>query len=87
MKINPAKKNIDDFVFEDFMLEGYDLGFANLLVEKLLQDKDVGFAAVEYAHPTQQTLQESLDPRFIAKRLSQLYIISRAVDAAVREST
>lgn len=24
MKINPAKKNIDDFVFEDFTLEGYD---------------------------------------------------------------
>jgi thymidylate synthase len=24
MKINPAKKNIDDFVFEDFSLEGYD---------------------------------------------------------------
>lgn len=37
------------------MLEGYDLGFANLLVEKLLQDKDVGFAAVEYAHPTRRT--------------------------------
>ncbi|MEM4254818.1 MAG: RpoL/Rpb11 RNA polymerase subunit family protein [Candidatus Norongarragalinales archaeon] len=37
------------------LLEGYDLGFANLLVEKLLQDKAVGFAAVEYAHPTQRT--------------------------------
>jgi len=24
MKINPEKKNIDDFVFEDFTLEGYD---------------------------------------------------------------
>jgi thymidylate synthase len=24
MKINPTKKNIDDFVFEDFTLEGYD---------------------------------------------------------------
>jgi thymidylate synthase len=24
MKINPAKKNIDDFMFEDFTLEGYD---------------------------------------------------------------
>jgi len=24
MKINPKKKNIDDFVFEDFTLEGYD---------------------------------------------------------------
>jgi thymidylate synthase len=24
MKINPAKKNIDDFTFEDFTLEGYD---------------------------------------------------------------
>lgn len=24
MKLNPAKKNIDDFVFEDFTLEGYD---------------------------------------------------------------
>lgn len=24
MKLNPAKKNIDDFVYEDFTLEGYD---------------------------------------------------------------
>lgn len=24
MKLNPSKKNIDDFVFEDFTLEGYD---------------------------------------------------------------
>jgi thymidylate synthase len=24
MKINPARKNIDDFVFEDFTIENYD---------------------------------------------------------------
>ena len=24
MKLNPNKKNIDDFVFDDFTLEGYD---------------------------------------------------------------
>ena len=24
MKINPEKKNIDDFAFDDFALEGYD---------------------------------------------------------------
>jgi len=57
------------------------------LVEAIADGNRVLDVPVEYAHPTQQTLQESLDPRFIAKRLSQLYIISRAVDAAVREST
>ena len=24
MKLNPERKNIEDFVFEDFVLEGYD---------------------------------------------------------------
>jgi thymidylate synthase len=24
LTLNPAKKNIDDFVYEDFILEGYD---------------------------------------------------------------
>ncbi|MFH1780191.1 MAG: RpoL/Rpb11 RNA polymerase subunit family protein [Candidatus Micrarchaeota archaeon] len=33
-------------------LEGFDLGFANYLVEKLLQDKEVDFAAADYDHPT-----------------------------------
>ena len=36
-------------------LEGCDLGYANLLVEKLLEDKNVDFAAVDYVHPTQRT--------------------------------
>lgn len=36
------------------LLEDYDLGYVNLVVEKLLQDKDVGFAAVDYLHPTQR---------------------------------
>ncbi|HIH20062.1 TPA: hypothetical protein HA244_02230 [Candidatus Micrarchaeota archaeon] len=37
------------------LLEGADLGYANLLVEKLLEDKGVSFAAAEYVHPTQCT--------------------------------
>lgn len=53
------KKGLEFLVDEkgeiSVLLEGYDLGFGNLLVEKLLQDKDVGFAAVEYLHPTQRT--------------------------------
>ena len=36
-------------------LDGVDLGYANLLVEKLLEDKDVSFAAVDYIHPTKRT--------------------------------
>ncbi len=53
------KKKLEFLVEEkgemSVLLEGYDLGFANLLVEKLIQDKSVGFAAVDYVHPNQRT--------------------------------
>jgi len=32
-------------------LDGMDLGFANWLVARLLEDKDVSFAAADYDHP------------------------------------
>ncbi len=35
----------------DVKLVGEDLGFANAIVEKLLQSKSVSFAAAEYDHP------------------------------------
>ncbi len=55
------------------------------LIEAIADGNRVLDVPVEYTHPTQQILQESLDPHFIAKRLSQLYFISRAVAAAVKE--
>ncbi|MFH0922656.1 MAG: RpoL/Rpb11 RNA polymerase subunit family protein [Candidatus Micrarchaeota archaeon] len=36
------------------LAEGLDQGLANLIVEKLLEDKDVEFAASDYDHPTQR---------------------------------
>ncbi|MFH1056324.1 MAG: RpoL/Rpb11 RNA polymerase subunit family protein [Candidatus Micrarchaeota archaeon] len=39
----------------EVLLEGHDVGLANLLVEKLLEDKSVDFAAVDYVHPTLRT--------------------------------
>lgn len=32
-------------------LDGMDLGFANWLVARLLEEKDVSFAAADYDHP------------------------------------
>jgi DNA-directed RNA polymerase subunit L len=32
-------------------LDGMDLGFANWIVARLLEDKDVSFAAADYDHP------------------------------------
>ena len=49
-----AKFILDDKGEAHVLLEGCDLGYANLLVEKLLGDKNVDFAAVDYVHPTQR---------------------------------
>ena len=46
---------VDDKDYAEVLLHDIDLGFANLLVEKLLEDKAVGFAAVDYVHPTRRT--------------------------------
>ncbi len=46
MKILVSKKN--ECVVS---LDGMDLGFANWLVARLLEDKDVSFAAADYDHP------------------------------------
>ncbi|MFH0835851.1 MAG: RpoL/Rpb11 RNA polymerase subunit family protein [Candidatus Micrarchaeota archaeon] len=35
-----------------FSLQGIDLGLASVLVDKLLEDKSVSFASVDYDHPT-----------------------------------
>jgi DNA-directed RNA polymerase subunit L len=35
-----------------FALEGFDLGLASAIVDKLLEDKSVSFASADYDHPT-----------------------------------
>jgi DNA-directed RNA polymerase subunit L len=42
-------KDEDDYL--EIMLMNEDLGFANLIVEKLLSIKHVNFAAAQYEHP------------------------------------
>ena len=46
---------VDDKDYAEIVLHGVDLGFANLLVEKLLEGKSVGFASADYLHPTKRT--------------------------------
>ncbi len=41
----------DEKDYLEVLLEKEDVGFTNLLVEKLLKDKDVTFAASAYDHP------------------------------------
>ncbi len=55
------------------------------LVEAMSEGNRVVGVPVDYTHPAEQTMQESLDPQFIRKRLGQLYGISRAVRDAARE--
>ncbi len=60
-----AKEGSDALVKVEFLvdgkgelaakLEGCDLGLANLIVERLVEDKSVEFAAVDYDHPTRRT--------------------------------
>lgn len=61
------------------VLHDCDLGLANLIVEKLLEDKSVGFAAVDYAHPTQRT------PVLKVKGKNPKKSVATAVDAAIEE--
>lgn len=55
---SPAKElvNVEFLVDEkgdlSVKLGGCDVGLANLIVARILDDKSVGFAAVEYDHPT-----------------------------------
>ncbi|NUN11454.1 hypothetical protein HUU53_02315 [Candidatus Micrarchaeota archaeon] len=49
MKIKILVDEKDEF---QVLMQGSDLGFANYLVEKVLEDKDVSFAASDYDHPT-----------------------------------
>jgi DNA-directed RNA polymerase subunit L len=48
LKIEVLNSEKDRF---DVLLHGEDLGFANMIVEKLLESKSVSFAAAEYDHP------------------------------------
>lgn len=41
----------DEKEYLEIFLEGEDVGFTNLVAEKLLLDKDVDFAASAYDHP------------------------------------
>ncbi|MBU1197752.1 DNA-directed RNA polymerase subunit L [Candidatus Micrarchaeota archaeon] len=49
MKSASVIKDEKDYL--EFVLEQEDVGFTNLLVEKLLQNSDVTFAASSYDHP------------------------------------
>lgn len=60
-------------------LHDCDLGMANLVVEKLMEDKSVGFAAVDYAHPTQRT------PVLRVKGKNPKKSVANAIDAALKE--
>ena|SRR3989338_3390716 len=50
-----AKYAVEEKDQVQVLMEGFDLGYANLLVEKLLEDKGVDFASADYVHPTQRT--------------------------------
>ncbi|MFH1257609.1 MAG: RpoL/Rpb11 RNA polymerase subunit family protein [Candidatus Micrarchaeota archaeon] len=41
----------DEDEYLELMITGEDMGFANLVVEKLLESKSVTFAASSYEHP------------------------------------
>ena len=49
--MNSIKVLADEKDYLEVMLENEDVGFSNLLVEKLLKEKDVTFAASAYDHP------------------------------------
>ena len=49
--MNSIKVVADEKDYLELHLEREDVGFTNLLVEKLLKDKDVSFAASAYDHP------------------------------------
>lgn len=51
------------------LLEGYDVGFANYVVEKLLAEKDVTFAAADYDHPTSRNPVLTLKAASAKKKL------------------
>ncbi len=74
MKILVSKKN--EFVAS---LDGMDLGFANWLVAKLLEDKDVSFASADYDHPL------SANPVLKVKAEDAKKSLIEALDAAKKQ--
>ncbi len=49
--MNSIKIVADEKDYLELFLEGEDVGFTNLLAEKLLKDKEVLFASSAYDHP------------------------------------
>ena len=49
--MNSLKVAADEKDYLELFLESEDVGFTNLLAEKLLSDKDVSFASSAYDHP------------------------------------
>ncbi|MEM0475909.1 MAG: RpoL/Rpb11 RNA polymerase subunit family protein [Candidatus Norongarragalinales archaeon] len=74
MKILSSKKN--ELVVS---LDGMDLGFANWLVARLLEDSSVSFAAADYDHPL------TANPVLRVKAEDAKKSLLKAIDAARRQ--
>ncbi|HEV8289561.1 MAG TPA: RpoL/Rpb11 RNA polymerase subunit family protein [Candidatus Norongarragalinales archaeon] len=70
--------NKEEGVFE-FKLPGEDIGFANMIVEKLLQDKAVTFASASYDHPL------TANPVIKIKGKEPKKSLEKALDAVKKE--